>query len=89
LLHNDYREFGASGTVWDRQSIIRVMATDTTEHIVAEDLSPVRLGPDTVMLTYPARRRQGASLRTSVWVRIGSGRRLLHHQGTCPPAGVG
>lgn len=87
LLHDDFREFGASGAIWDRQSILRVTSTDTTERCVAEDLKPVRLGPDTVMLTYTARRGQRVSLRTSVWVRIDGGWRLLHHQGTHLPAG--
>lgn len=87
LLHDNFREFGASGRVWDRQSILQAMARDSRERIVAEDIRPVRLGPDTVMLTYTARRAGEASLRTSVWVRVDSGWRLLHHQGTRLPNG--
>ncbi|RCW38535.1 hypothetical protein DFQ14_12138 [Halopolyspora algeriensis] len=83
-LHSDFGEFGASGTVWDRQSIVQATST-TAEYIDAEDFRPVRLGPDAILLTYTARRRNEASLRTSVWVREGDAWLLLHHQGTPVP----
>lgn len=86
LLHTDFGEFGASGKVWDRQSIVQATGGDTTDRIVAEDLRTVRLGPDAILLTYTARRRTQASLRTSVWIRTGDAWVLLHHQGTLVPA---
>ncbi|MBB4930187.1 ribonuclease HI [Lipingzhangella halophila] len=85
LLHEDFREFGASGTRWDRRSVVRATRSDTAERSTAEGLHPVRLGPDAVLLTYTARRARSASLRTSVWVRSGGQWRLLHHQGTPLP----
>jgi len=48
LLHDDFREVGASGTVWDRQSIVQATGADAAEGIAADDLRPVRLGPDAV-----------------------------------------
>lgn len=69
LLHQDFREFGASGTVWDRQSIVQATGGGAAERVAADDLRPVQLGQDAVLLTYTARRARGASLRTSVWVR--------------------
>lgn len=86
LLHQDFREFGASGAVWDRESIVQATSGDTAERIIAEGIRPLRLGPDAIMLTYTARRAHTASLRTSVWVREEGSWRLLHHQGTRLPA---
>jgi ribonuclease HI len=83
-LHEDFREFGASGTVWDRYTIAAVFGPGT-ERVRAEAMRPVRLGPDAVLLTYAARGSQRVSLRTSVWVRTPDGWRLLHHQGTPVP----
>jgi hypothetical protein len=82
LLHRDFVEFGASGTVWDRRSIVQATGGDTGERIRAEGVRPVRLGPDAILLTYTARRGATASLRTSVWVRSGDTWLMLHHQGT-------
>lgn len=66
LLHQHFREFGSSGTVWDRQAI----SSDTTERLVAEDLRAVQLGPDAILLTYTTRRGTATSLRTSIWTRL-------------------
>lgn len=85
LLHDDFREFGASGTVWDRESIVQATGADATAGTAVDDLRPARLGPDAILLTYSARRTHRASLRTSVWVRTGDGWRMLHHQGTRLP----
>lgn len=85
LLHADFREFGASGTVWDRESIRQVFGPGSDDELRAEDLRPVRLGPDAVLLTYTVWHGEAASRRTSVWVRTGEGWRLLHHQGTRVP----
>ncbi|RNL83529.1 nuclear transport factor 2 family protein [Halostreptopolyspora alba] len=85
LLHDDFREIGASGTQWDRDSVTRATRADTGERTTAEDLSPVRLGSDAILLTYTARRGRSGSLRTSVWLRSDGEWRMLHHQGTPVP----
>jgi hypothetical protein len=86
LLHEEFREFGASGTVWDRPAIVASLASDpggpTAE---AEDLMAVQLADDVVLVTYRARRPDRRSLRSSVWVRGAGGWEVLFHQGT--PAG--
>lgn len=87
-LHEDFREFGQSGKIFDRRSIVAATAEtdETAAPITAEHPSPTRLGPDTVLLTYVARWHGHASLRTSVWVRGPRRWLLLHHQGT--PSGL-
>ena len=84
LLHPEFREFGASGVVWDRESIVRATAASSgrEERIEASDFRPTRLGPDAILLTYTTRYRGSSALRTSVWVRSADEWRLLHHQGT-------
>ncbi|QWF78302.1 nuclear transport factor 2 family protein [Amycolatopsis sp. CA-230715] len=82
LLHKDFSEFGASGTVWDRESVLRMLSTEATERIVAERLETLRLGPDAVLLTYVAVAGERRSLRTSIWVREDGTWLMRHHQGT-------
>jgi ribonuclease HI len=80
LLHEDFREFGASGRVYDRDSIIDALLASDGSSATAHDFEAIRLGADVVLLTY---RTDPPSLRTSIWVRdAGGGWRMLHHQGT-------
>ena len=85
LLHDDFREFGASGRVWDRASIVDALASDPGPGAVADDVNAVPLGDDAVLVTYVARNPQRVSLRSSVWVRSGGRWRILFHQGTAVP----
>ena len=79
LLHEDFSEFGASGRIYDRGSIVETLLASDGSSAEASDLHTTRLGPHAVLLTY----RTDTSLRTSVWVRGGGGSwQLLHHQGT-------
>jgi hypothetical protein len=82
LLHEDFREFGASGRVWDRGSIVPAVAADPGVAVTVGDVTAVRLGPDVVLLTYWVTRPSGRSLRSSVWRRDAGGWQLYFHQGT-------
>jgi ribonuclease HI len=80
LLHEDFREVGASGRVFDRRAIVESLAAGGGTSAHASDFRAVRLGPDAVLLTY---RTDTPSLRSSVWCRGEDGAwRMLHHQGT-------
>ncbi|MFC7345057.1 DUF4440 domain-containing protein [Saccharopolyspora griseoalba] len=83
-LHPDFREFGASGQIWDRDTIPEA-TRGSADRIETSDLRPTRLGPDAILLTYTAHHPRGSSHRTSVWIRTGNAWRLLHHQGTAIP----
>ena len=82
LLHPDFVEYGASGRIWDRRSIIEALAADPGISSHASDVEAVRLADDVTLVTY----RVGGereSLRSSVWVHDpGAGWRLRFHQGT-------
>jgi ribonuclease HI len=85
LLHQDFQEFGASGRVWDRETIVDALVADPEVPGAAEAFAPVRLAEDVVLLTYRVRGESG-SLRSSLWVRDSTaGWQLRFHQGTRMP----
>ena len=82
LLHPDFQEFGASGRVWDRASIVSV-TSGTDAPIQATDLRTRELGADAVLVTYRSRAAGREALRSSIWLRDpDAGWLLLFHQGT-------
>jgi hypothetical protein len=85
LLHDEFREFGASGRTWDKGEIAAALADEPGPGAEARDVQAVPLGADVVLVTYVARRPDRDTLRSSVWVRDLGGWRLFFHQGTsCP-----
>jgi hypothetical protein len=82
LLHPEFTEYGASGRVWDRTSVVDATA-GSAGPIEAFDLRPRRLGADAVLLTYRSRTAGREALRSSTWIRDeAAGWLLLFHQGT-------
>ncbi|MFJ2769336.1 DUF4440 domain-containing protein [Streptomyces sp. NPDC087300] len=84
LLHPEFTEFGASGTRWDRASIVRVLThpepggrpTTTTA------MRGVQLSDDVVHLTFDTDSNGRRAHRSSLWRRTEDGWRLWFHQGT-------
>lgn len=86
LLDPDFYEFGASGRVWDRRSVLDMMPTDDAEPTVATDITATRLAENIVLVTYRSRRGVRTALRSSVWRRLDGGTwRVFFHQGTPQP----
>ena len=87
LLHADYREYGRSGRVWDKNAVLDMMQ-DTAElvQLRAEDLEAVPLGDDVVLVTYDSVTPQARAHRSSVWVRESGRWQVRFHQGTPVPA---
>ncbi|MFE5136605.1 DUF4440 domain-containing protein [Streptomyces fagopyri] len=86
LLHPGFREFGASGRVWDRASML-VHLTSTTgpgsRPITATRMKGVQLAPDLVHITFDTEGDNGRLVhRSSLWSRTPDGWRLYFHQGT-------
>ena len=82
LLHPDFTEYGASGRIWDRDSITAV-TSGAVERVAATDFSAVRLGADAILLTFRTDDSGRRALRSSVWVRdADAGWLLRFHQGT-------
>lgn len=86
LLHEAFREFGASGRTWDRSGIADALENDPGDvGAQAEEMRAIRLDQHVILLTYRARRPDRQSLRSSLWVHGAAGWQLFFHQGTpCP-----
>jgi hypothetical protein len=87
LLDDDFREFGASGRVWDKASVVDAVTAVPGAAASVSDRAAVRLAPGVVLLTYSVTQAGRRSLRSSVWRRAaaGGGWRVLFHQGTLQP----
>lgn len=86
LLHPEFVEFGASGRVWDKASVLESLSADTGPSPTVSGLRSERLSGDAVLVTYRAQRPGAtASLRASVWLRDAEGWRVRFHQGTPTP----
>ncbi|RAO75268.1 DUF4440 domain-containing protein [Dyella jiangningensis] len=88
LIADDFFEFGVSGTVWTRESVIDALRDEAFSPREAMDFRLTLLAEDVALLTYRAHRgatplRPAAdSLRSSIW-RLRDGRwRMMFHQGT-------
>lgn len=82
LLHEEFREFGASGAIWDRHSIATALSGDPGVGVTVHEMHGARLGDDVVLVTYAAEAAGRTMLRSSIWVRGDDGWRLYFHQGT-------
>lgn len=88
LLAEDFCEFGSSGHVYDKSSIVAALADDTSDAPEVFGFEVAFVGKDVVLVTYHTRRRDGdggtlsESLRSSIWCKLGDGWKLRFHQGT-------
>jgi len=93
VLDDDMVEFGKSGGIYDKRSIIQALEGERSDPAPADQLELVDamatlLSADTVLLTYRLRPHPlvgtdaVASLRSSVWKQTDGRWRLLFHQGT-------
>ena len=85
LLSEDFREFGASGRVWNRASIMAELAAETPDKIISENFECQRLSSELAPLTYVCRHPTRRTLRSSLWRLEGDSWRVLFHQGTVIP----
>lgn len=87
LLHPDFSEIGSSGEVYDRDTMIEMMATESPGGgVVLRDFTVHPLSEDTVLATYRSIGTSGKEARrSSIWVNNGHGWQIRHHQGTRVP----
>ncbi len=85
LLDDGFREFGSSGRVWDRASILAALAVDDWDAPEVGDLVGTAVGPHVVLVTYWSIRPERSTLRSSVWCRRDGRWLLFLHQGTIVP----
>jgi len=82
LLSEEFREFGASGIVWDRATLLETLSAELPEPITSENFKYQHLSPHLALLTYVASNPARKTLRSSLWRLEGDRWRVLFHQGT-------
>jgi hypothetical protein len=85
LLSENFREFGASGRVWNRASILAELSAETPYRIISENFECQRLSSELALLTYVCKSPTRRTLRSSLWRLEGDSWRVLFHQGTVIP----
>ena len=87
LLADDFVEFGRSGRVFNKESIVAAMAQEAPgpRLSTATDFKVVTIGPDAALLTYctfPNTGPKVVSLHSSIWRRHNDKWQMMFHQGT-------
>ena len=88
LLAEDFTEFGSSGRIWNKTSIIHAMEKeDSGPSVLVQQFLTRELAPDVVLVTYIAWRNadrdtKTATLRSSIWKLIEGRWQMVFHQGT-------
>ncbi|MHA5050414.1 nuclear transport factor 2 family protein [Streptomyces sp. SD15] len=85
LLHPDFYEFGASGRIWDRASVIATLAAETGPRArpsTTSHMRGVRLATGLVHLTFDTDNNGRRAHRSSLWRLTEQGWQLYFHQGT-------
>lgn len=86
LLADDFVEFGSSGKVYDRASIVQALGAELDIQVSMRDFSVILLAPGVALATYKCDlRREGKarySLRSTVWLLRDGEWKVRFHQGT-------
>ncbi|WP_219601769.1 DUF4440 domain-containing protein [Nonomuraea indica] len=86
LIDPEFVEIGASGRLWDRDSIIAALTEDPEPlpaPIEATEMTGVLLAPGLVHLTYVSNNNGRRARRSSLWrYSVEKGWRVYFHQGT-------
>lgn len=91
LLTEDFEEFGASGRVWSRSEILKLLATENYQPPAMEDFQCILLAKSVALVTYKTVRCDANSgkrfvvLRSSIWMERAGSWRIRFHQGTMAP----
>ena len=86
LLADDFREFGSSGRVFDKHSILAELATESPAMLSLSDFACQQLAPEIALVTYRSQRIDATgtrnALRSSLWIHREDRWQVLFHQGT-------
>jgi hypothetical protein len=87
LLAENFREFGSSGRIFNRQQIIDALAAESSRTITLSDTFCQQLAEDIALLTYRSTRKialdiASHALRSSLWIYRDNRWQMLFHQGT-------
>ena len=89
LIHPDFSEVGRSGRIYDRDTVLGLLVSQSTRpEVVSEGFRLALLAPQVALLTYRSTHRKPDgeahlhSHRSSIWMMDSGGWRLRYHQGT-------
>ena len=88
LLADDFVEFGSSGSVYDKVSVLDALAIDASVAPAVRNFEVKLLGPDIILATFrtvrlgPSGEVIRQALRSSIWRQAGGRWQLVFHQGT-------
>ena len=90
LLADDFREFGSSGEVYNKQNILEQLPKATQMargEFFVSDFQVQHLAEDIVLATFTTDKISSdnsrvVSLRSSIWKKTGKGWQMVFHQGT-------
>ena len=82
LLAPDFREFCASGRIFNLQQLTESLLTSSPRSATMTRFYAVPLGPDAALTTYHIATSTSSSHHSSVWVLRDGRWQLIFHQGT-------
>jgi ribonuclease HI len=82
LLHTEFEEVGASGRIWDRDTMIAALTDDPAGVDAVSGMDVVALGDEAMLVRYRVTAGGATTERSSLWQRVGGTWRLRYHQGT-------
>jgi hypothetical protein len=93
LLADDFIEFGASGSIWNKAQVVEQLPQESFTHRTISQLAVKPLSQHVFLVTYhchAANLGQDCtigSLRSSIWRKRGEQWEMVFHQGTMVPHG--
>ena len=87
ILAAEFREFGSSGRVFERASVLDALIAGGRPQLKLEEFPAASVGDGVVLVTYIARSIAGPgwkppSLRSSLWIWRDARWQMIFHQGT-------
>jgi hypothetical protein len=96
LLADDFLEFGSSGRIFDKASILEDLKSEPPRPAsVLTNFKTRELAPNIILATYKATRRNetgepvSQSWRSSIWTHVNGQWQITFHQGTPIPSAPG
>jgi hypothetical protein len=82
LLAPDFREFCASGRIFNLQQLTDSLVTSSPRSATMSRFYVSQLGPDAALATYHIATATSSSHHSSIWIQRDNRWQLIFHQGT-------
>ncbi|HVO75657.1 MAG TPA: nuclear transport factor 2 family protein [Ignavibacteriaceae bacterium] len=86
IIHEDFFEFGSSGRLWDKKSVIKEFEENPHLRSIIREFKVIPLSEEIVLVTYKATfgslNSSSESLRSSIWKNFNGEWKIIFHQGT-------